>query len=159
MRRLYKEVTLYTGEKANISMNSVPIDPEKLKNILNNKGLMASQISRNIGYASNTLSSAINAGVVNRIFVTAMKNQYGIDPSEYELVWGVKQEEPQKEPQEEPKVDQAKENADLANIIYAAVHDAMCEVFNKKLSEMRNAMYTSLLCAMRKNREERMNQK
>lgn len=153
MKRLYKEVTLYTGEKANISINSKPIDPEKLRSILNNKGLIAAQVSRDIGFASNTLNSAINAGVINKVFVTALKNQYGIDPSEYELAPEVK------EPQEEPQEDKAKENADLANIIYAAVHDAMCEVFNKKLSEMRNAMYTSMLCAMRKNREERLAQK
>ena len=156
-----KEIELYNGKKLRVRSQSYPIDPVKFKAALMEKNITMKEAALKMGYSSNSVSSAVNAGYFNGIMITGFSTYYGLEYENYAYIPAPKQPEPvSKEPEPvKPEQNKAQEQAAIYNIAYAAVYDAIGKVFDDKLQDIRNAIYTSMLCALRKNREERMNER
>lgn len=164
MKPLTKEVEIYTGKIVTAKLNSMPVNPQKFKNILAEKNLLASNVSASLGYSRNTISSALYAGLFSQALIIGLKNMYEINYDDYAYTPAppVKEEpktaaDPESVNETKPQ-DKQQEHAAIYNIAYAAMYDALSKVIEDKLQDMRNVVYTSMLCALRRNREERKNE-
>lgn len=146
MKPLTKEVEIYTGKIVTAKLNSMPVNPQKFKDILAEKNLLASNVSASLGYSRNTISSALYAGLFSQALIIGLKNMYEINYDDYAYT-------PAPPVKEEPET--AADHEAIYNIAYAAMYDALSKVIEDKLQDMRNVVYTSMLCALRRNREER----
>ena len=138
MKPYSKEVKIYTGKTIIANVNSYPVDPDKFKQIFIGKGIIVADVSRSLGYAANTLSSALHAGIFSGPVINGLRNQYGIDYSEYAYI----PEEKKPEPQPEPNC--ADETA-LYQTMKLAMKDAMTEWFADNVKNLRGTIYAAIM--------------
>jgi hypothetical protein len=146
-RANWKTVKLYTGEEKKILVNSVTCDPEKIKRLIQKRDVMLSDASRLIGFASNTLSSAIFAGVLSGPMAVGLEREYGIKPCDYEYI-------PSKEQKEEPKQTVQAEPARMDEqamytVMKTAMLDAMNECFAGNMKNLRGMVMTAIQQALK----------
>lgn len=137
-----KEQKIYNGKIVRMNINSQPVDPAKLKEIFKEKGLYAADISRSLGYGANTISSALSAGVFGAPMITALKNVYGIDYSEYAYIPEEKKTESTQEP-EEQTINPA-DNNKLYETMKLAMLDAINEALAANMKNLRGMIYTAI---------------
>ena len=124
-----------------MNINSQPVDPAKLKEIFKEKGLYAADVSRSLGYGANTVSSALSAGVFGAPMITALKNVYGIDYSEYAYTQEEKKPESTQEP-EEQTINPADNK--LYETMKLAMLDAINEALAANMKNLRGMIYTAI---------------
>lgn len=139
MKPYSKEVRIYTGKTITANVNSYPVDPDKFKQIFIGKGIIVADVSRSLGYAANTISSALHTGIFSGPVIAGLKNQYGVDYSEYEY----KPEEPKKPEPEQPKKVCADETA-LYQTMKLAMVDAINEALAANMKNLRGMIYTAI---------------
>lgn len=144
------EVVLYNGNKKRISNNSRVIDPEKFKKIMAEKNLMFSEAARQIGYASNSISSALQTGYFNNIMIKGLETYYGIKYEDYAFI----PEKPKEEPERvEPNV-KGPNMAELYNVIKTAVVDGMNEAIAGNMKNIRGGIYAAIYQAVNAVKKE-----
>ena len=137
-------MVLYNGNKKRISNNSRVIDPEKFKKIMAEKNLMFSEAARRIGYASNSISSALQTGYFNNIMINGLETYYGIKYEDYAFF-------PEKPKEEQEKVEpkaKGQDMAELYNVIKEAVMDGMNEAIAGNMKNLRGGIYTAIYQAV-----------
>ena len=144
------EVVLYNGNKKRISNNSRVIDPEKFKKIMAEKNIMFSEAARQIGYASNSISSALQTGYFNNVMIKGIENYYGIKYEDYALIPEKPKEEPEKV---EPKAE-GQNMAELYNVIKEAVMDGMNEAIAGNMKNLRGGIYAAIYQAVNAAKKE-----
>lgn len=98
----------------------VEIDGEKLNRLLKEKGLLKSDVSREVGMATNYISNSIGYGNIRLAIAKMMEMKYGIMIDDY------KREEPA--PVEEPETVEASEDVrESVQIDYGAIREAVRE--------------------------------
>lgn len=143
MKPYCKEVKIYTGKTVTANVNSYPVAPDKFKQIFIGKGIIMADVSRSLGYASNTISSALHAGIFSGPVIAGLRNQYGIDYSEYAHIPEEKKPEPQPEPKEEKSV--CADETALYQIMKLAMKDAMTEWFADNVKNLRGTIYAAIM--------------
>ena len=138
-----KEVQLYNGEKVSCSINRYPVDPEKFKAILTKKGLRASDVSAEIGFARNSISAAVHSGLFSGPMVAGIKNVYGVEYSEYAYNPEEKKPEPQPEQKDEKSV--CADETALYLTMKLALKDAMTEWFADNVKNLRGTIYAAIM--------------
>lgn len=109
---------------------SVPVT-EKLKRILEEKGISMMTASKQIGYSQNYISNAIMYDrKISKSASIALEHFFGIKPEDYAPE--EPQEEPPEEPQEEPQTadDEQRYFDRMALVIYASVKKAVIDAMN-----------------------------
>lgn len=145
MKPYSKEVKIYNGKTITANVNSYPVDPDKFKQIFIGKGIIVADVSRSLGYAANTLSSALHAGIFSGPVITGLRNQYGIDYSEY--AYEPKQTE--KQPEKQPEPQEANEHipcdqSALYQTMKLAMLDAINEALAANMKNLRGMIYTAI---------------
>ena len=110
---------LYNGTTRNIGSNQVAVDPQKFKAILKRRGLTQKEVNRKIGYASNAIASALNAGAFVGPVVSGLRTYFAIEPEEYQYV------PPKEEPKEEPKPVEEQPEANTVTVEDSALYATM----------------------------------
>lgn len=142
-----KTVTLYTGETKNVLAGSIVCDPNKAKRILADRGLIAADVSRELGFASNTLSGQLNAGVISGPMAAGLARVYDISKEAYEYV-----------PESEEKVNTGEgekhdnfaiSETDMYKVMKAAFVDAIAEAFSENAGKIKAAIASAVAYAVR----------
>lgn len=98
----------------------VEIDGEKLNRLLKEKGLLKSDVSREVGMAANYISNSIGYGNIRLAIAKMLEMKYGIMIDDY------KREEPAQV--EEPETVEASEDVrESVQIDYGAIREAVRE--------------------------------
>lgn len=124
---------LYNGTERRVVPNSIAVDPDKIRKEFRKRNVTASEVSRSIGYANNSLSAAIFAGVFAGPMVQGLASKYNIRPEDYEF----KQPEPEiiePESGENVNVDETA----MYTIMKKAFVDAIGEFLNDNLRNVIN---------------------
>ena len=126
----------------------VEIDGEKLKRLLKEKGLLKSDVSREVGMAANYISNSIGYGNIRLAIAKMMEMKYGIMIDDYKRV------EPA--PVEEPETVEASEDVrESVQIDYgairAAVREGVLDAISAALSDSntRGAIYGLIASAQK----------
>lgn len=125
---------LYNGTERRVVPNSIAVDPDKIRKEFRKRNVTASEVSRSIGYANNSLSAAIFAGVFAGPMVQGLASKYNIRPEDYEF----KQPEPETI---EPVLEDTTVNVDetaMYTIMKKAFVDAIGEFLNDNLRNVIN---------------------
>ena len=136
-----KEVQLYNGEKVSCAINRYPVDPEKFKAILKGKGLRASDVSAEIGFARNSIAAAVHSGLFSGPMVAGIKNVYGVEYSEY--AYNPEEKKPEPEQKEEKSV--CADETALYLTMKLALKDAMTEWFADNVKNLRGTIYAAIM--------------
>ena len=152
-----KEIQLENGTVVKVGNNSFPISAEKFKTICREKNILYSDISRAIGYASNSISSALNAGYMNGVMIKGIENMFGIKYEEYAYIPPVEEkpeEKPVEQPEEKPvKMDMTRDNP-LYDTIKNAVIDGIMEALAGNMKNLRGMVYTAVYAAINEAKAE-----
>lgn len=140
-----KEVHLYNGEKVSCAINRYPVDPEKFKAILKRKGLRASDVSAEIGFARNSIAAAVHSGLFSGPMVAGIKNVYGVEYSEYAYNPEEKKPEPQPEPEQKEEKSVCADETALYLTMKLAMKDAMTEWFADNVKNLRGTIYAAIM--------------
>lgn len=143
MKPYSKEATIYTGKTIRINVNSYPVDPDKFKKIFADKRIIVADVSRALGYAANTISSALHTGVFSGPVIAGLKREYGVDYSEYAYNPEEKKPEPQPEQKEEKSV--CADETALYLTMKLAMKDAMTEWFADNVKNLRGTIYAAIM--------------
>lgn len=81
---------------------TIKIDVEKLKKLLQERGIIWSELSRKLGYSSGHLSDVMRRGTISKPTLVAVCNYLSIDSSEIILPEPPEVEEPPVSEQEKP---------------------------------------------------------
>lgn len=142
MKPYSKEVKIYNGKTITANVNSYPVDPDKFKKIFIDKRIIVADVSRSLGYAANTISSALHTGIFSGPVIAGLRNQYGVDYSEYEYK-PEEQKEPETEKEPEKETVCADETA-LYRTMKLAMLDAINEALAANMKNLRGMIYTAI---------------
>lgn len=151
-----KEIQLENGTTVKVANNSFPISVIKFKKICLDKHILYADISRKIGYSSNSISSALNAGYMNGVMIKGLENVFGIKYEEYAYV----PPEPVKQPEETPEQPQAQPVRQgmppetLYDTVKSAVMDAINEAIAGNMKNLRGCFYTAAYSAINAAKKE-----
>ena len=81
-----KEVQLENGTTIKVGTNSFPVRSEAFRKICADRGLTFMEISRRIGYVSNSVTSALQSGYFNNVMIKGIENVFGIKYEEYAYI-------------------------------------------------------------------------
>lgn len=161
-----KTVKNYLGEELIITDNTILCDSDKLAQIFRERGLIEGDVSEKIGFNRTTVRNARKRGALSGAIVNGLKRDFNIYPEDYEYKQPVEEPKGPEQTQDQDMVegqtvmdmDSAKQDG-FENKLYEAVRrgvaDGMKEIFGNGNQELRNLAYTSMLCALRKDREIR----
>lgn len=142
-----KEIQLENGTTVKVMNSCMPISAEKFRKICYNRHLLFTDISREIGYSSNSISSALNAGYMNGIMIKGLENAYGIKYEEYAYIPEKPIEKPAEQPEEKPvQMDLTRDNQ-LYDTIKNAVVDGITEALAGNMKNLRGMIYTAIYTA------------
>jgi len=145
MKPYSKAVQIYTGKTVTVNVKSYPVDPDKFKQIFIGKGIIVADVSRQLGYAPNTIAAALSAGIFSGPVIAGLRNQYGIDYSEYAYIPEEKQPEPRQEPEQKEEKSVCADETALYQTMKLAMKDAMTEWFADNVKNLRGTIYAAIM--------------
>lgn len=154
-----KEIQLENGTTVKVNKNSFPISPEKFRRICYDRHILFSDISREIGYASNSISSALSAGYMNNVMIKGLQNVFGIKYEEYAYIPEKPEGKPAEQPEENPEqpaqpVQQSMITETLYETVKQAVMDAINEAIAGNMKNLRGCFYTAVYSAINAAKKE-----
>ena len=154
MNKSKKEIMLENGTTVRVLSNAFPISTSKFRKIVDEKGLNFKQIGEKLGYMSNSISSAINAGYMTSIMIKGLDNVYGIKYEEYAYIPEKTVEQPAEPPEEKPAQQTMIPDSALYDTVKAAVMDAINEAIAGNMKNLRGCFYTAVYTAINAAKKE-----
>lgn len=148
-----KEIQLENGTTAMVASNSFPINTEKFKQICKDRSILYADIARKIGYASNSISSAIDAKYMTGVMIKGLENVYGIKYEDYAYIPEKPVEKSAEQPEEKAGTATVLPESALYDTVKAAVTDAINEALAGNMKNLRGMVYTAIVTAMNAKKE------
>ena len=143
-----KEIQLENGTTIKVGTNSYPVRSEVFRKICADRDLTFMEISCKIGYASNSVTSALQSGYFNNVMIKGIENVFGIKYEDYAYIPEKPVEKPVEQPKENPvQTDLIRDNP-LYDTIKNAVVDGITEALAGNMKNLRGCFYTAVYSAI-----------